>query len=202
MELPMLSHRSLLSVAGPWNTNSCDEWIGLTIIWNWTDIPIPSFYKWYLCCPFIFCIFVGLAKHEPLQLLRMRACFKDFPKIFSMRLKSRLFFYLHNTVEDVSYGCHKISVQSLIQYIFILLSSFLPIQSGPAHISYLYKAGVSWLASPLKASHICLPETWNQWLLHMRQLHLHPYPSPNVTRTTCFGKKIFVFSKRSTYVDK
>ena len=105
--------------------------------------------------------------------------------------------------EDVSYGCHKISVQSLIQYIFILLSSsFLPIQSSPAHISYLYKAGVSWLALPLKAPHICLPETWNQWLLHMRQLHLHPCPSPNVTRSTYFGKKIFVFAKRSTYVDK
>ena len=140
--------------------------------------------------------------HKPLQLLRMRACFKDFPKLFSMRLKSRLFFYLHNTVEDVSYGCHKISVQSLIQYIFILLSSFLPIQSGPAHISYLYKAGVLISIAPQSSSHLSARDMEPMAVTYEAAAPSAPLPLSKRDEKYLFWQKRFVFAKRNTYIDK
>ena len=159
----------------------------------------------YDCCPFNFWhfLFVPIINHYWGWLLVSGTISRIFLNLenTSCTFRSRrqnMTLGGVNMAEDVSYGCHKISVQSLIQYIpyiFIPLSSFLPIQSSPAHISYLYKAGVSWLASPLKAPHICLLETWNQWLLHMRQLHLHPCPSPNVMRSTYFGKKYLYLQK-------
>ena len=165
----------------------------------------------YDCCSNFWHFFI-CPNHKPL--LGMTPCFWDyishFPKFKKIQVilslvedkiwrwegwieyGRRCFIWLSQNQRPITYPIHIHTPQFLS----------LPIQPSPAHISYLYKAGVSWLASPLKAPHICLPETWNQWLLHMRQLHLHPCPSPNVTRSTYFGKKIFVFAKRSTYVDK
>ena len=135
--------------------------------------------------------------HKPLQLLRMRACFKDFPKLFSMRLKSRLFFYLHNTVEDVSYGCHKISVQSFYP-IHIHTPQFLSPYSvrSSTHIIFVQGGCVLISIAPQSSSHLSARDMEPMAVTYEAAA---PTPLP-LSKCTYFGKKKYLYSH--TYADK